>query len=162
MTTLRKVEELLLRLEGLLVVVLLSIMVLMSFSQVLLREVFHTGIIWGDTFLRQLVLWVGFLGAAIAAAQDKHFAWEAAQKSARWGPLMRLAAHVAAAAIAAMLVRASWIFLLEEKASGQALFSVGSLAVPAWAFEAAIPAGFILVTLHILARSAEAAAALRK
>ena len=162
MRLLKKAEALLSGLEGLLVAVLLSIMILMSFSQVLLREFFHTGIIWGDVFLRQLVLWVGFLGAALAAAQDKHFAWEAAQKDAKWGPWMRLAAHLAAAAITAMLIRASWLFLMDEKAAAQTLFSVGPFPVPAWLFAAAIPAGFSLVLLHFLARSAEAAAELKK
>ena len=40
--------------------------------QVVLRQVFGGGILWCDTLLRHLVLWVGFLGAARAAGQHPH------------------------------------------------------------------------------------------
>ncbi|MDE2237792.1 MAG: TRAP transporter small permease subunit, partial [Elusimicrobia bacterium] len=46
----------------------------LAFLQVLRRELFGSGALWADPLLRSLVLWVGFLGAALAAAEDKHFA----------------------------------------------------------------------------------------
>lgn len=158
MERLRKAEAWLIGLEKALLVVLLSVMVVMSFSQVLLRQLFHSGLLWGDTFLRQLVLWVGFLGAGLAAAESKHFAWEAASHRPAW----RLAAHAASAVITAFLVRAACLFVVDEKAAGEILFSVGSWPVPAWLFAVAIPAGFFLVFLHTVVRAAEAAGALKK
>ena len=142
---------------------LLSVMIVMSFSQVVLRQVFHTGILWGDTFLRQLVLWVGFLGAGMATADGKHFAWEpAAERKGGSGGYCRLLAHAATAVIAGLLARAAWSFAAEEKAAGQTLFTAGGVAVPSWLFAAAIPAGFLLVLAHTLIKTAEAAGSLKR
>ena len=60
------------RLEQILIAVLLTVMILMAFSQIVLRNFFSTGIAWGDSLVRYLVVWVGFIGAAIAAREDKH------------------------------------------------------------------------------------------
>ena len=52
--------------ETVLLIVILTVMILLSFLQVLLRNFFDQGLLWGDIFLRNLVLWVGFLGASLA------------------------------------------------------------------------------------------------
>jgi len=149
---LKKIEAFLVRLESGLLVVLLSLMVIMAFAQVAMRQFFGTGILWGDTFLRHLVLWVGFLGAALATVDEKHFAWDTAvsfltghMKTA----VMRLA-HAATCLITLFLIKASWNFCLEEKAAGSVLFNVGGHAVPSWAFSTIIPVGFLLVLIHTL------------
>lgn len=174
MRRIREAEALLLRLEGGLLVAILSFMVVMSFAQVVLRQLFGTGLLWADTLLRHLVLWVGFLGASLAAAQGKHFAWEPPEPAPAGGAkppagttlpcsgsaLRRLAAQLCAALVAALLVKASWRFLLEERAAGAVLFHAGPVAAPAWIFAAIIPAGFALVGLHLLLRALEAAARL--
>ena len=60
------------RLEKILIAVLLTVMILMAFSQIVLRNFFSTGIAWGDALVRYLVVWVGFVGAAIAAKEGRH------------------------------------------------------------------------------------------
>jgi len=55
-----------------LIILILGSMVLLSFLQVLMRNFFDTGILWGDIFLRHLVLWVGFIGASLATREEKH------------------------------------------------------------------------------------------
>ncbi len=57
---------------GWIVVLFLSVMILLSFGQVLLRNFFSSGIIWADVLLRHLVLWLGFLGAALATGENRH------------------------------------------------------------------------------------------
>ena len=57
---------------GWLIVGFLGVMIVMAFSQVVLRNFFHTSIEWGDVFLRHMVLWIGFLGAVIAAGERRH------------------------------------------------------------------------------------------
>ena len=59
------------RITGWLIVFFLGVMILMAFGQVVLRNVFHTGIEWGDVFLRHMVLWLGFLGATIATGEGR-------------------------------------------------------------------------------------------
>ena len=58
--------------ETVLLVVILSVMILLSFLQVLLRNFFEQGILWGDILIRNLVLWVGFIGASLATRENKH------------------------------------------------------------------------------------------
>jgi TRAP-type C4-dicarboxylate transport system permease small subunit len=65
----RKLEqwnETLGRVEKFLIVVMLSMMILVAFLQIVLRNAFSTGISWGDPLVRYLVLWVGFIGASLA------------------------------------------------------------------------------------------------
>lgn len=151
------------RAESALLVLILAFMAGMAFLQVALRQFFSMGILWGDTLLRHLVLWVGFLGAAIAASEGKHFAWEAAAHApGKKGAAMRLASNLAAALICGFLVWVSLDFLHEEKASGAALFTAGAVTVPAWALALIVPAGFALVLLHSLMRAALAAGELKR
>lgn len=155
---LRRAESALAAAEGAALVALLAAMVALAFAQVVLRR-FGLGLLWGETLLKQLVLVTGFLGAALAAAREKHFAWEAAHMGAspRLQPWLRLVANAGAAAVCLLLAQAGWRYALDEKAAASVLMTVGSLQVPAWPFAAAIPAGFALVLLHSLFKAADAA-----
>ncbi|UPT72647.1 MAG: TRAP transporter small permease [Elusimicrobiota bacterium] len=114
----------------------------------------------GETVLKHLVLWTGFLGAALAAKFEKHFAWEASHVAApeRWKPWLRLAANLCGAAITAILLKASWTYLVDERASGAELMTIGTTVVPVWIASAGIPGGFALVLVHMLFKSVDAAA----
>lgn len=155
---LRKAEDALAAAEGALLVAFLAIMVTLAFAQVVLRYFGH-GLLWGETLLKQLVLWSGFLGGALAAHQEKHFAWEAAHLGApaRWKPVLRLTAHLAGAATVVLLTKASWAYYLDERASAAELFHVAGVTVPAWIAAAGIPAGFALILAHFLFKTADAA-----
>ena len=156
---LRKTEGRLVAVEGAILVALLAVMVTLAFVQVLLRH-FGLGLLWGETALKHLVLWTGFLGASLAAASEKHFAWEASHVAApeRLKPWLRLAANLSGAAITALLLRASWIYFLDDRASGAELMTVAGVVVPSWVAAAGIPGGFALVLAHLLFKTADAAA----
>ena len=47
-------------------------MVSVAAWQVLARNLFGGGILWGDSFVRALVLWVAFVGAMVASRSDNH------------------------------------------------------------------------------------------
>ena len=160
MEKLRKAEELLLKAERGLLIAALAVMVTLSFSQVVLRQFFGTGILWADTLLRHLVLLVGFLGAALAAADGKNFAFElSVHQDARpsWRALL---ADIAASIITIFLVRAGWSFYHEERESAGVLFTAGAVTVPAWLFAGVIPLGFLLVLTHTALRATRNAATL--
>jgi TRAP-type C4-dicarboxylate transport system permease small subunit len=156
LNALKKLESVLVRVESALLVAFLTIMVALSFSQVVLRQAFSTGLLWADTFLRHLVLWVGFLGAALASADNKHFAWDTGVMflTGKTKKAVVALSHLCACAITVILAQASWHFLLEEKASNTPLFTVGTLVVPAWWFSVILPVGFGLVGLHMLLKAA--------
>lgn len=131
-------------------VAVLLFLVAMSFLQVVLRQFFGGGILWCDTLLRHLVLWVGFLGAARAAAEEKHFAFEAVTEHlpARLHGAAAALARLTAMTVALLLAKASWAFVLDERSAGTPLFTAGSLGVPGWPFAAIVPIGFLLVAVH--------------
>ena len=157
-TKLRRAEDLLARAEGAALVALLCVMVTLAFAQVALRR-FGDGLLWGETLLKQLVMWTGFLGAALAARAEKHFAWEVAHLGApeKWKAPLRLLASLAGAIVCALLLQAAWQFTIDEKASGDVLMVVGSSSIPQWITTAAIPGGFLLIGLHMAFKAIDSA-----
>jgi TRAP-type C4-dicarboxylate transport system permease small subunit len=133
----------------------LTVLVALSFIQVLLRQIFGGGLLWADTLNRHLVLWVGFLGAAAASAHEKQFAFEAITERLprSWHAAAAGVARGACVVVALLLARFSWLFMLDERQAGHALFSTDSLAVPAWPFAAILPLGFTLVAVHTALRA---------
>jgi TRAP-type C4-dicarboxylate transport system permease small subunit len=158
---LRSAEALLGRAEGALLVALLTAMVVLAFGQVVLRW-FDKGLLWADILLKQLVMWTGFLGAALAAQSEKHFAWEAAHAGVpeRARPWLRLLAQLSGAAVCALMFAAAWKYVGFDRESGDTLMRVAGVAVPTWAASAGIPAGFALIGTHFLFKAADAAAGL--
>ena len=58
-------------LEDGLLFVLLSSMILVATAQIVMRNVFDSGIIWGDGVVRVLVLWLALVGAIAASRDDR-------------------------------------------------------------------------------------------
>jgi TRAP-type C4-dicarboxylate transport system permease small subunit len=155
---LQRAERLLARGEGVALVALLAVMVTLAFAQVVLRH-FGAGLLWGETLLKQLVMWTGFLGAALAAESEKHFAWEAAHLGtpASWKAPLRLLASLAAAFVCALMLQAAWRYAADDRAAGEVLTTIGTVSIPSWIAAAGIPGGFALILAHFLFKSADAA-----
>ena len=60
------------RVETGLIAVLVLAMVVLAGAQILLRNLFDSGLSWADPLLRAMVLWAAMLGALAAARDDKH------------------------------------------------------------------------------------------
>lgn len=150
MRHLKRFESGLAFVEKAFLVAFLTVMVLLSFAQVVMRQTMGTGLLWGDTLSRHMVLWVGFLGAALAAAEGKHFAWETAVAALKGKPqaVARTFASLSCVVIAILLARASWMFFVDDRASGNVLFTVAGHSVPSWAYSMVYPGGFALLALH--------------
>ena len=58
--------------ENTLLVAVLFGMVAVAFMQIILREVFSTGVIWAGELVRILVLWLAVVGAVAAARDNRH------------------------------------------------------------------------------------------
>jgi len=153
MKILRLLDRFFYRMEYVLLVVFLGSMVVLAFLQVALRNFFGTGIIWADTLVRHLVLWSGFVGAALATGEDRHISIDALTKFLP--PLIRRLAFILTSTFAGIvcyyLALAAWGYVLEERASGGDLI----LSIPNWVALLIIPGGYILLALHFLVRAAE-------
>ncbi len=143
----RLLQALLLIEEGFLVA-LLTAMIGLSGAQIFLRNLFDGGFVWADPTLRILVLWVGLLGAMVAARDSRHISIDVishylSERHKGW--IHRLTDSFAA--IVCLLVAWHGVrFVLFEMEAGATLF----LNIPAWLCELIIPIGFTLMGLRFL------------
>jgi C4-dicarboxylate transporter, DctQ subunit len=134
------------RVEQFILVTFLSGMILIAFLQILLRNFFSTGLNWGDVLLRNLVLWIGFLGATLATREGKHINIDVVTK---WLPSLgknavSLATHLFSFVICLLLTYAALKFIKNEAQMGNATF----LDIPAWIPEIILPGTFGLMTFR--------------
>jgi C4-dicarboxylate transporter DctQ subunit len=131
----------------LLILLILAVAVL----QIVLRNVFKTGLIWIEPLLRHLVLWIGFTAAVVATGRLRHIQMDVVghllPPAAR--RLVLRATTLAAALICAVLARAAWLYLGQEQAFG----STGPLGLPVWLLTCVIFLGFALMAKRFLARA---------
>lgn len=153
MKYLEKLNRIIERTETIILVVVLAVMVVFAFFQVALRNLFDEGILWGDIFLRHLVLWVGFLGASLAARESKHINIDLFTRflSDRGQIISRIITGLFSVFICLLLTDASWTFVQDEKMMGTEIFN----NVPAWYLQIIIPIGFLLMAFRFLTQSLE-------
>jgi C4-dicarboxylate transporter DctQ subunit len=134
--------------ETVLLILILTVMILLSFLQVLLRNFFDQGLLWGDIFLRNMVLWVGFIGASLATREGKHINIDLFTRflSGRWRAFAQMVTHVSAAVVCIVLADAGWTFVMDEKLYATKIFA----EIPAWYFQIIIPVGFVLMAFRFL------------
>ncbi len=146
MHPLERADEVINRAEQVLLVLLLSLMILIAFLQIILRNLFSTGLAWGDPLVRNLVLWVGFIGAAIATREGKHITIDVAQ---RWKPslaktLVEALTHLFSFIISGVLTLAALKFIKNETQMGGTAF----LGIPPWILEIILPLTLGLMTFR--------------
>ncbi|MCX6138360.1 MAG: TRAP transporter small permease [Ignavibacteriales bacterium] len=153
MRFLRAIDRGLAAIAGWFLVTALSAMVIMSFGQLVLRNIFGTSIEWGDVFLRHLVLWLGFLGAMLATGEDRHikvdfftkFIPEKAQK------ILSVFTSLFAAFVCYLLLSAGWSFLKSEMEYPTMLVN----RIPTWYFMTIIPVGYGLMAFRFIVLALE-------
>ena len=159
------------RVEVALCLLALAVMILLAFAQVFLRQLggvelgpleVPQAVAWFDVVARQLVIWVGVLGASLATAEGRHISIEAVPKLLGDAGKRRLDALVSAAALSVtgILFALSLIYLLKVQLpkSDVHLFIVDALdlRVPRWPFLVVVPAGLGLMCWRFGLRIAEA------
>lgn len=111
--------------------------------QVVLRNVFDTGILWNETLIRVLVLWLTLLGALCATHDNRHIKINIFDKLIPefyrrfWQSFL----HLISAIVCLMVAYYSYGFVIEEYSYGEIAFG----AVPVWVTESIIPFGFGLM-----------------
>jgi len=132
-------------LGGLLAAELLA-MVFLSSLQILLRNVFDSGLLWIDPVLRHLVLLLAFTGAVVATGIKRHVQINALGRLLR-GKAQRVGGTVIAASAAAIslaLAHASLVLLKDEIEFSEILF----LNVPSWVVVAVFPVAFLVLAFR--------------
>jgi TRAP-type C4-dicarboxylate transport system permease small subunit len=139
------------RLEMGVLALLLLAMIVLSTLQIVLRNLFGVGLLWVDPLLRYATLWIGFLGAAVAAAEGRHIQIDVFTHALPPG-LRRISGRIvslAAAATCAILFVAAYRHLATEYTYDTRVF----LDLPSWLLLAVIPLGLALLTYRFLDRA---------
>jgi C4-dicarboxylate transporter DctQ subunit len=141
-----RADEIIDQVEQILLVILLSSMIVIAFLQIVLRNLFSTGLTWGDPLVRNLVLWVGFIGAALATKEGKHINIDVVS---RWMPpfgkgLIEFLTRLFSFFICGLLTFAAFKFIKNEAQMGNVTF----LRIPAWIPEIILPIVFGLMVLR--------------
>lgn len=136
------------RIEDWLLALLVLVLVCLAGAQILLRNVFETGLSWADPFLRTLVLWTGMLGALAAVRDDKHIALDVLQ---RFLPphAQRIARVLTLGFAAAICVAMAWFSLGLVRVDMAEAAQVGAASsLPAWLPESILPVAFALMAVR--------------
>jgi C4-dicarboxylate transporter DctQ subunit len=146
MRAIKQLDEWLAKAESGVLVFLLFLMVFLAFGQVLLRNFLNSGLLWTDIFLRQLVLWVGFLGASLAVRERRHISIDVLPQFLpdTYKPFIQVLVNLCTGLISVFLTLASWKFVQLEMEFPTILF----LEIPAWTFQTILPISFSVISLR--------------
>ncbi len=144
------IDEAIAKIEKVLITLLLSLMVLIGFTQVILRNFFETGLLWADPFLRYAVLWLAFIGASLATREDRHINIDVLTRllSPKLKKLSFVVTNLFALVVCVILLKASIDFIKIEIEFPNDIF----LGIKNWQVEMVIPIGFALMSFRFFVR----------
>ncbi len=130
-------------------VLLFTVMLTLAVVQVFLRYFFNGSLLWGDVAARHLVIWVGFLGAAMATRENKHFQIEILNRFIKPGMQRWLQSfsNLFASGVCYFLAQASTTFVLSDTESKT------FLEIPATYVEIIIPVSFYIMMVQFALRT---------
>ncbi|MFA6011577.1 MAG: TRAP transporter small permease [Desulfobacteraceae bacterium] len=136
------------KLDVILASVCLTAMILVVLCQIILRNFFHGGLAFGDDLVRHLVLWVVFLGAGIAARENRHIKIDVMARffSPEVNRYVDAIVAVFSTGVCLVLSYAAFTFVREEFGSG---FTMNMFNMPVWILQTIIPAGYLIITVHL-------------
>ncbi len=131
---------------------LLMVMILLAFLQVILRNIFSTGILWVDPLLRHMVLWICFIGASIATQKKKHINIDVFSRllSNKSKSVVNIFTNIFAAGVSYALMNAAYKFLLDEKDAQTVILTISNFEIASWWIQIIIPIGFGLMIFRFL------------
>lgn len=125
-------------------------MALLPLAEIVWRAVFKSGIPGSGPFVQHLTLWVGFLGAGLAAREGRLLALATGTMipAGPWRRAAEIVAATIAAAIATLLCRAGIGLVLVERGAGGAI-----AGVPVWVAQLVLPLSFAIIALRLVGRA---------
>ena len=128
-------------------------MVLLAAAELALRRLGGAGIAGAGPIVQHLTLWLGFLGALVAARDGKILTLATSEylPPGRLRGAAKLVAGAVGAAVAAALAVACWRLVEVEREGG----SVIALGIPIWVGQLVLPVAFAGVALRLAWRADE-------
>jgi TRAP-type C4-dicarboxylate transport system permease small subunit len=136
------------RLEEILLVSLVILMVALGFLQILFRNLVSVGIVWIDSLVRHLVLWIALLGASIATRENRHIAIDviSGRVSPRHYSRIQGAVQLFSALVCLLLVYPAVRFVQNDYVAGKTL----AFGIPLWLSQAIMPAMMLVMGARFL------------
>ena len=136
----------LLKLEDFILIGMLLAAILIAVLQIFLRNVFDSGIVWGDVFLRIIVLWIGMFGAMYASRNDEHINIQLGIKylSDKVKPYVQAIVYLFTAVICGIVAWYSYQFVLLEYEDASIAFA----NIPVWLTAVIIPFAFANIAIR--------------
>ena len=141
----------LVRFEDLIASFALLVMVVLPLSEIVARKAFGRGIPASGPIVQHLTLWVGFLGAAIAARDGKLLALATGTfiPPGRWRRGADILAAAFGACAATLLAWGGYRMAAAEREVGT---NIGA-GIPTWIAQAVLPIAFALIAVRLVWRS---------
>ena len=135
-------------LEDKILVLVLAAMVLLAVAQIVLRNLFNSGLVWGDALLRVMVLWVGMLGAVAATRDDRQITVDVLGRALplRAKAIVRVLTDLFASGVCAFLCWCAWRLMQVDRLDGSIAFA----SVPVWVCELILPVAFAIIAWRYL------------
>jgi len=145
---LKRAKRFTLLIEDSLIVIMLSGMILLAAGQILMRNLFDTGLFWADPALRMLVLWLTLMGAIAATREDRHIRIDLLSRflHARGKTIVQGINDLFSALVCGLISWHAIRFVYHEWQDGVSLFG----GIPAWVGEIIIPIGFGIMALRFI------------
>lgn len=141
-------DRLLIRCEKGALLLLLASMILLSFSQVVMRNFFSSGFIWANDVLRIEVVWLAFIGASLATTYRQHVRIDIMSRLIRTKSaltIVNVLSDLFTACISALLFVAALEYIALMRSYPQA--AVFGL-IPEWSLRLVIPYSFAAMTIR--------------
>jgi TRAP-type C4-dicarboxylate transport system permease small subunit len=136
------------RLEEVLLVSLIIGMVSLGFLQILFRNLISVGIVWIDSLVRHLVLWIALLGASVATRENRHIAIDIISGRVSPGHYSKVQGTVQffSALVCLLLVYPAVRFVQNDYVAGKTL----AFGIPLWLAQAVMPAMMLVMGARFL------------
>lgn len=139
-------------LEDGLLVILLAAMIILSVSQILLRNFFDSGIVWAQPLLGVLVLWIGLAGSIVASRQKNHISINILSHylGNRGKLIAEIIIELFTSIVSGIVAYHAGRFVISEYEYKAMAFE----NVPAWVCELILPVAFSMICLRYFAHAA--------
>ena len=130
--------------ENALLLIILVLMLVVAVTSIVSRNVFNSGFVWADEFLRLTVLWVALLGSIAASRDHRHLRIDVlsrfmSPRILRWTNFL---VDLFTALVCAGLAYYSFQFVAETREYEDMAFGTR----PLWWFQSILPIGFGLMS----------------
>ncbi len=137
------------KIEKIFLVIGVSVMVLVVFFDIILRELFDGGFIWAKELAAFLMIWVGFVGASLAAKENKHLVVGIPEKlfPKKVLPYVSLFASVIIFTVTILIAYLGFNYVSETREFGETSLV---LKIPLWIVQIVIPASLVIIAFRFI------------